>query len=112
MAWNTSVRAKHTRGVISGSTAKAVSPTRPRVTLCNAPSLTERPIRGASMIKARSANEYMAHTFGAQYAWQRPREKGNSRLRICGICPLSAKGPNAVPKMAVIPAPSFRQLRN
>lgn len=32
-------------------------------------------------ISNRSVNEYIAQMFGAQYAWQSPREKGKSRLR-------------------------------
>lgn len=37
-------------------------------------------------ISTRSVNEYIAQTFGAQYAWQRPLEKGKSLSRTCGIC--------------------------
>ena len=66
-------------GVISGRIAKEVSPTRPRVTLFMASSLTGIPNRGATGIKARSMKEYIAHAFGAQYAWHRPLENGNSR---------------------------------
>jgi hypothetical protein len=56
--------------------------------------------------------EYIAQTFGAQYAWQRPLEKGNNRLSSCGIWPQYAKGPNAAPKTAIIPLPSFKALAN
>ncbi len=33
-------------------------------------------VRGMRM---RSVNEYMAQTFGAQYAWHKPLENGNNR---------------------------------
>ena len=45
---NRRVRRKVVREVISGSTAKEVFPTRPRVTLLRAPGLTVRPRRGAT----------------------------------------------------------------
>jgi hypothetical protein len=35
-----------------------------------------------------------AHAFGAQYAWFKPRVKGKSLERTCGICPIARKGPN------------------
>lgn len=60
----------------------------------------------------RSVNEYMAQMFGAQYAWHNPLAKGKSRPMIWGIWPLSANGPNASPKMAAMPLPSFTQFRN
>lgn len=77
------------RGEMLGRTANAVSPTRPRVTLLTADWSTARPRCGATgilsaqtenargnpggkgntpWIKTRSVNEYIAHTFGAQYA--------------------------------------------
>jgi hypothetical protein len=43
------VRRKVVREVISGSTAKEVFPTRPRVTLLRASGLTVRPRRGATV---------------------------------------------------------------
>lgn len=46
--WKRRVRAKVVEGVIGGRTAKAVSPTRPRVTLWRAEVSTGRPIRGAT----------------------------------------------------------------
>lgn len=68
--------------VTSGRIAKDVSPTRPRVTLDKASSLTGRPNRGATVyvsqehqtrkqkhirgIRTRSVNEYMAQMLGAQ----------------------------------------------
>jgi len=85
-SWVRMVRMKVKRGVISGSTAKEVSPTRPRVTLVMASRLTGRwrePLNfslelvcGLSMVRClssrysrtRSENEYMAQTLGAQYA--------------------------------------------
>lgn len=54
----------------------------------------------------------MAQIFGAQYAWHNPREKGNSLLKSCGICPQYAKGPNAIAKTAITPVPSFRAFPN
>lgn len=74
--------------VISGRTAKEVSPTSPRVTLFRALVFTGSPSRGATVdfhissyvvcaerdrgylreINARSAKEYIAQIFGAQYA--------------------------------------------
>jgi hypothetical protein len=48
MPWKSKVKMKHSLGEISGSTAKVVSPTRPRVTLCNASALTARPNLGAT----------------------------------------------------------------
>lgn len=44
-----SVSAKQVRGEISGRTAKAVSPTSPRVTLLSAPVFKDSPRRGATM---------------------------------------------------------------
>jgi len=46
--WKRRVRAKVVRAVTSGSTANEVSPTRPRVTLVRASSLTGRLRRGAT----------------------------------------------------------------
>lgn len=63
-------------------------------------------------MRMRSAKEYSAQTFGAQYAWQRPLEKGNSLLASWGICPSATNGPNAAAAMAAIPPPSFTQFRN
>lgn len=40
MIWNSRVRPKVVEGVISGRTAKLVSPTKPRVTECRASLLT------------------------------------------------------------------------
>jgi hypothetical protein len=56
--------------------------------------------------------EYIAQTFGAQYAWQRPREKGKSLESSCGIWPQKANGPKAAPNTAIIPVPSFKALAN
>ena len=47
--WKKRVRRKVVLGTISGRTAKAVSPTRPRVTLVRASWFTERPRRGATV---------------------------------------------------------------
>lgn len=63
-------------------------------------------------IRTRSLNEYNAQTFGAQYAWQSPRENGKSRRKTCSSCPHKAKGPNAAAKTPTIPTPSLMQLRN
>jgi hypothetical protein len=49
MAWKRRVRAKVVEGVIGGRTAKAVSPTRPRVTLWRAEASTGRPMCGATL---------------------------------------------------------------
>jgi hypothetical protein len=46
--WKTSVKTKHVLGDTSGRIANAVSPTSPRVTLCNAPNLTVKPSLGAT----------------------------------------------------------------
>lgn len=54
------------RGVISGKTAKEVSPTRPRVTLCRASRLIGSLRYGAMYISTRSVKEYMAQMLGAQ----------------------------------------------
>jgi len=47
--WKNRVRRKVVLGTISGRTAKAVSPTRPRVTLVRASWFTERPRWGATV---------------------------------------------------------------
>lgn len=62
-------------------------------------------------MRTRSAKEYSAQTLGAQYAWQSPLEKGNSRPSNCGTCSSATNGPNAAAKIAAIPPPSFRQFR-
>lgn len=62
-------------------------------------------------MRRRSAKEYNAQTFGAQYAWQSPLENGNNRLSNCGTCPNATNGPNAAAKIAAIPPPSFKQFK-
>lgn len=53
------VSAKHILGVISGSTAKDVSPTRPLVTLFTASRFTRSPRRGATaMMLAAKTQEF------------------------------------------------------
>lgn len=47
-SWKRRVRRKQVRGVMSGRTAKEVSPTRPRVALAMASVLRLRPRRGAT----------------------------------------------------------------
>ena len=47
-SWKMRVRKKQVRGVMSGRTAKEVSPTRPRVALVRASVLRDRPRRGAT----------------------------------------------------------------
>lgn len=89
------VRMKVVRAVISGRTAKEVSPTRPRVTLVTASWLMGSLRYGAAVcvsvhqlelkvdlpnIRTRSVNEYIAHTLGAQYACVRPLPNGNNLL--------------------------------
>ena len=44
-------------------------------------------LRNVLKIRMRSVKEYIAQMLGAQYAWQRPLEKGKSLPRSCCIWP-------------------------
>ena len=108
--WKKSVSKNVAVGVTSGRTANEVSPTNPLVTLFTAAKSTFNPSLGATTIKTRSANEYSAHTFGAQYAWHNPLLNGNNLLSTWGIWPQYTHGPNAVANTPTTAVPSFMRL--
>lgn len=66
-------------------------------------------IRG---MRARSVNEYIAQTFGAQYAWHRPLENGNSLSFNWSNWFQNANGPNAMPNTPSTPTPSLKAFKN
>ena len=110
-------------GLMLGSTAKTVSPTRPRDVEATPSELRAKlvPVALTStsqkmrtcyqrdnqiktcvhLSKTRSTAVTRAHAFGAQYAWFKPRLKGKRRLASCGSCPIKRNGPMETTKTAI-----------